>query len=158
MRVYVAETYPKGSLYPDANRYYGPEGFTKTPEVRAIIGPWIDKHPEGWDSVDVVRFYLPAPSLVKLADLLPREHGHHRQNDAPSFGQFVAIANLYPSLTFECYRVDGTHRYDERITVEGFVAPDEDTFDAVCDLIAHSMAGSWPPDEHERFALRCWWD
>lgn len=150
----VSEQYRMSRTAPE--QMFGPKGFTETEEVRSILEP----HGHGMYDTEYQRFYLPAPALVAVARYLPAKHAENAQNNAPTFGDFVALAQLFPALTFECYRI-GSTRNDERLTVEGFVGPDHIFRDA-CEVLARHRPDCWPPDEYQREGHRvlgrCWWD
>jgi hypothetical protein len=149
----------------DDVRRYGSEGFTRTPEVRALLTPYekdedaADTEDPDWGGVIHIEG-LPWHEAEQLLKLLPEANGRDRQNAAPTFAQFVELGREFPSIRFHGYRVPA-HRSDERITIEGYlypVGPQADVlFQRVCEL-----AGE--PDCHyeRQFAgkqMMCtWWD
>lgn len=136
-------------------RMYGRKGFTEKPEVRAILA----QYEEGQHSSGGLVFYdaVPAQVAQKLLALLPKKQANDRQNDAPSFSQFVNMGVEHIRVFFHGYRVLPS-REDERITVEGFYAPV-----AVAELMLSQCEHK--PDEYGEIkhpklgtVMRAWWD
>ena len=148
-----------------SERRYGPECFTRTPEVQALLTPY-EQDPGTIDTADpdwggVIRFDgLPWHKADQLLKLLPEEHGRNRQNAAPTFEQFVQLGREFPSIRFHGYRVP-THREDERITLEGYLYPvgrqAEVLFQHVCELVGEPDCYDEELFDGERMK-RTWWD
>jgi hypothetical protein len=143
---------------------YGPAGFTRTPEVRALLAPYektttADEEDPDWGGV-IYFDGLPWREADQLLKLLPEQNGRDRQNISPSFEQFVRLGREFPEIRFHGYRVPA-HRSDERITIEGYLYPQgrqaEGLYQRVCEIASE-------PDAYERatFAgepmMSAWWD
>ena len=101
-------------------RIYGPEGFTRTPEVRAILDQYEDA---GQAFGGMVRFRgVPVAEAARLLRLLPPAQQDDAQNFAPSFKELVTLLAEVPGATLHGYRIT-PERSDERITAEGFEMP-----------------------------------
>jgi hypothetical protein len=143
---------------------YGPAGFTKAPDVRALLAPYektstADEEDPEWGGV-IYFDGLPWPEADQLLRLLPEGNRKNRQNIAPSFEQFIQLGREFPEIQFHGYRVPA-YRSDERITIEGYLYPQgpraDTLYQRVCEIANE-------PDTHERtrFAgtsMMCtWWD
>lgn len=143
-------------------RRFWPEGFTRTPPVRAILDPVeparVGGLPNDGREGQIVCFRgLTAADAGRLLDLLPPEQAGERPAEgAPSFGKMVALGERYPDLHFLGFRVV-PERGDEAIVLQGFETP--------ANMLAEILAGfEAPPEPPEavfrkgRLWYRVWWD
>lgn len=142
---------------------YGRAGFTDASEVRALLDPYEEAEAadETGELPDLIHFYgLPWREAERLLKLLPEQHARNRQNVAPSFEQFIDLGREFPEIHFHGYRITAV-RWDERITIEGYLYPDGPKADALHQRV-REIAGE--PDEYDRarcdgkLMVRAWWD
>lgn len=129
-----------------------PQGFTRTPEVRAIL----DRYECRDESGGIVDFEgLTVDDAIRLLERLPGWQELERQNESPTFGEMVRLGMKYPGTLFFGYRVV-PEREDERIQLEGFLLPKEFAHHWFVEEIEERLkpdeSCSW--GDHWRF----WWD
>jgi hypothetical protein len=130
-------------------------GFTETPEVREIMSKYqTDKAYGG-----IVTFEgLTVNDAARLLELLPEFQKEDKQNDSPSFEEFVELGKDYPSMTFHGYRVT-SERSDERITIEGFCCPTKDVTKKDLGFFAGMHSDEYDVlGEGDQEYVRLWWD
>lgn len=125
---------------------YGPEGFTRTSEVRAILdglepdflSPGV---PNGMGGA-VYFSGLSVAEAKRLLDLLPPAQADDALETSPTFREMVELGERLPSIRFIGYRTKPG--YGERITIEGFYLSQED---ATPEVVA--AVKEYEPDEME---------
>ena len=91
------------------------QGFTDVSAVRAILAALEEKNP----LPDLIRFRgLSVVDAARLLQALPGWQRDERQGTSPTFGEFVALGERFPSVVLDGYRAT-SGRDDERITIEG---------------------------------------
>jgi hypothetical protein len=105
---------------------------------------------------------ISAEQLVRVAEVVPPHNLEERQNESPTFRDFVEVAKAEPRARFEVYVVTEV-RSDERVTVEGAWIP-LDRADLIKQLLDSALK---EPDECEirkvcapecTYYVRLWWD
>src|SRR5436305_591314 len=95
-------------------------GFTRTPEVRAILDKYEERDDAGAvkETGRVVHWAgLTLDEALRLIELLPVWQVDDRQNDAPSIGELLELGRGRPDIQYVGYRVV-PERKDERIAFE----------------------------------------
>jgi hypothetical protein len=144
-------------------RYFGPLGFTRKPEIRAILDRLESRTipgTPGHGSDGTSRFEgLAAQGARELLAHVTLENANFRlENTGPTLRELVALGERYPSILFFGYRV-APERPDERIVLEGFYIPKEEVKPGDIRSLNELM-----PDElgwvsrRRRKWLRVWWD
>ncbi len=164
-------------------RKFGPRGFTRTPEVRAILDPlehaWrvADTDPDmpeelrqaiaqnllralEWaeeDSQDPVPFDgLAISDARRLLGLLPARQRLLRRQGAPSCIELVTLGERFPDLRLHGYRVPPACP-DESIVLAGFDVPAEQASEVLAALV--SLPSAWDEVSHEcQRCFRASWD
>lgn len=130
-------------------RLYEPKGFTESEEIMELLSPYLFRmRPIGM-------FHgMPVGMSRKLLGILPEEHGKDRQNDSPTFAEFVSLAEQFDG-TLDGY-VIWSNRDDERITVDTLIVPREKGAVVAAWFVTHN----YEPDEDEERGdfRRFWWD
>ena len=131
---------------------YKLKGFTN--KLKEILSPYeeIDTKSEG------CIFYseVPAKVIIEISKKVPKENLEDRENNSPSFKDFVEIAKKYPYTKFECYIITDK-RDDERITINGIYIPPVD-MKLIEEIRKKQLA---PPEEDfitESGYRLLWWD
>lgn len=125
------------------------KGFTESEEIMELLRPYLFRpKPIG------IFCGMPAGVSRKLLDRLPEEHGKDRQNDSPTFAEFVELAEQFDGTL--CGYVVWSDRDDERIAVDTLIVPREKG--AV--VFAWFAEHDYEPDEDEEREdfRRFWWD
>jgi hypothetical protein len=135
-------------------------GFTETPEIKAIMELLYEKSDyfkpgdnyRPWEGMTVEQ-------AEKLLTLLPGFQKKDKQNDAPTFEEFVELGKKFPGMWFHGYHITSA-REDERITIEGFYMPwdllDKEGVAALAGLRADEFTTTWK--FKGRRVVRAWWD
>jgi len=129
---------------------YKLKGFTN--KLKEILSPYRDIHTEDFISYSEV----PAKVIIEISKKVPKENLEDRENNSPSFKDFVEIAKKYPYTKFECYIITDK-RDDERITINGIYIPPVD-MELIKEIRKRQLA---PPEEDliikSGYRL-LWWD
>jgi hypothetical protein len=144
--------------------YGQPRGFTRTPEIRAILDPYEERDRDGELKVpedgDIVAWEgLTVDGAIRLAELLPEWHSRQCQNMSPSVREMIQLGRDHPGTRFHGYRVP-PEREDERISFEGFLLPVRGVpLNHITDLAEQLKPDefcSWSCDGEPCY--RFWWD
>lgn len=101
---------------------FGPRGFTRMPEVAAILDPY----EVGDHHADLVAFAdLPRSDAVRLLKLLPVNQADVAASDAPTFAALLAATRRCATARFAGVRV-APRRLDERIVIDAVSLAGED--------------------------------
>lgn len=124
---------------------YGPKGFTRTSEVRAILDDLEpdfigDGVPNGIGG-SVYFSGLTAENAKRLVELLPPGQAGDSLEDSPTFSEMVALGDRLPRIQYFGYRIVPESE-GECITIEGFSLPEED---ATPNIVAEIK--SYKPDK-----------
>jgi hypothetical protein len=101
---------------------FGPRGFTRMPEVAAIL----DAYEVGDPYADLVAFAdLPRAEAVRLLELLPVNQADVAASDAPTFAELLAATRRCATARFTGVRV-APRRLDERIVLDALSIAGDD--------------------------------
>lgn len=129
-------------------RMYGRKGFTE--KIKRTI-----KSKPISEGGGVSSYVVSSSDLIKISKMVPSENLKDRQNNAPTFRDFVSFAKSCPNALFEIYIVD-KNRPDERVSVDGVIFPKKCRVKASF-LLEKALAR--PDDiEKDEKSIRWWWD
>ncbi len=139
---------------------YGPKGFTRSPEVRAILDELepdflTDGVPNSVGGA-VCFFGLSVPDAKRLLELLPPEQGNDSLETSPTFRHMVELGDRFPTIRFVGYRTQPGE--GERITIEGFYLPQRDATPDVVAAIKELRPDQleWDVHQGEKVVLVKW--
>jgi len=106
-------------------------------------------------SGDIFRATITSSELLTISRMIPEDNFHDRQNNAPSFNDFLQSATLCGKCLYDIYIVPSS-RIDERVTIDGAWIP-ANRGDVLAFLINKALE---KPEEmyHTRGYIRVWWD
>jgi hypothetical protein len=107
------------TIWLEGERIYNPPGFTD--QVLEYLTKNNVKLEPG---AGIYRAIVNSKQLIDISKMLPPEQLEERQNESPTFKDFLEVAMKEPRALFEIYIVP-KWRFDERVTVDGVHLPND---------------------------------